>query len=113
MAQIFGRSAIVLSLPFLESFGLVPLEAMASGAIVVGFHGHGAREYATHDNGFWFPADQIEETVDAMAQVIAGLKRGDPAIAKMRDVGFATAARYSKDRTRDALKAFYGSLVGT
>jgi hypothetical protein len=28
-AAIFGESAIVLSLPFLESFGLVPLEAMA------------------------------------------------------------------------------------
>src|SRR5262245_61672476 len=36
IADIFGRSAIVLSLPFLESFGLVPLEAMGSGAIVVG-----------------------------------------------------------------------------
>jgi len=62
VAQTFGRSAVVLSLPFLESFGLVPLEAMASGAIVVGFHGNGAREYATEENGFWLPSDQIEET---------------------------------------------------
>ena len=29
IAETFGRSTIVLSLPFLESFGLVPLEAMA------------------------------------------------------------------------------------
>jgi len=38
----------------LESFGLVPLEAMASGAIVAGFHGYGGRNMLS-DNGFWFP----------------------------------------------------------
>src|SRR5262249_30646296 len=53
-AEIFGRSTIVLSLPYLESFGLVPLEAMASGAIVVGFTGYGGQEYATQENGVWF-----------------------------------------------------------
>jgi glycosyltransferase involved in cell wall biosynthesis len=111
IAEIFGRSAIVLSLPFLESFGLVPLEAMASGAIVVGFHGHGALEYATAENGFWFPSDHIEETADAVAHVIHALQARDPAILKMRDAGFATAARYSKDAARDALRAFYGPMT--
>ena len=103
IADIFGRSTIVLSLPFLESFGLVPLEAMASGAIVVGFHGHGALEYATPENGFWFPSDHIEETADALAHVIRGLQARDPAILKMLETGHATAARYSKDAARDGL----------
>ena len=111
IADIFGRSAIVLSLPFLESFGLVPLEAMASGAIVIGFHGHGALEYATAENGYWFPSDHIEQTADAIAHVIRALQMRDPAILKMRDAGFATAARYSKDATRDALRAFYGPMM--
>ena len=111
IADIFGRSTIVLSLPFLESFGLVPLEAMASGAIVVGFHGHGAREYATAENGFWFPSDHIEETADALAHVIRGLQARDPAILKMLETGHATVARYSKDAAREALRALYGPMI--
>jgi glycosyltransferase involved in cell wall biosynthesis len=110
-AEIFGRSAIVLSLPFLESFGLVPLEAMASGAIVVGFTGYGAMEYASSQNGFWFAPDHIEETADALAKVVVGLETGDRAIAAMREAGFATAARYSKERASAALAAFYGPLA--
>jgi len=110
-AEIFGRSTIVLSLPFLESFGLVPLEAMASGAIVAGFHGYGGQEYARPDNGFWFPPDHLEEVADALARIIVGLERQDPELLKMRDAGLATAAHYSKERTRAALGAFYGELI--
>lgn len=111
IADIFGRSTIVLSLPFLESFGLVPLEAMASRAIVVGFHGHGALEYATPENGFWFPSDHVEETADALARVIRSLQARDPAILEMLETGQATAARYSKDAARGALRAFYGPMI--
>ena len=110
-AEIFGRAEIVLSLPFLESFGLVPLEAMASGAIVVGFDGNGGQEYARTDNGFWFRPDRPEEAADAIAQAAEGIARGDERIKAMRDAGFATAARYNKERTRAALKKFYGGLI--
>jgi glycosyltransferase involved in cell wall biosynthesis len=110
-AEIFGRSTIVLSLPFLESFGLVPLEAMASGAIVAGFHGYGGQEYARPDNGFWFPPDHLEEVADALARIITGLESQDPELLKMRDAGLATAAHYSKERTRAALRAFYSALI--
>jgi hypothetical protein len=112
IADIFGHSTVVLSLPFLESFGLVPLEAMASGAIVVGFHGHGALEYATSENGFWFSSDHIEETADALAHVVRALQARDPAILKMLETGHATAARYSRDAARGALRAFYDPMMG-
>jgi glycosyltransferase involved in cell wall biosynthesis len=98
-------------LSFLESFGLVPLEAMASGAIVAGFHGYGGLEYASAENGFWFPPDHLEEVADALARILSGLEINDPKVAKMRDAGFTTAAGYSKDRTRAALREFYGALV--
>lgn len=111
IAEIFGRSIIVLSLPFLESFGLVPLEAMASGAIVVGFQGHGALEYATSENGFWFPSDHIEEAADALAHAIRALQAREPTILKMLETGHTTAARYNKEAARDALRAFYGPMV--
>jgi glycosyltransferase involved in cell wall biosynthesis len=111
-AAIFGESAIVVSLPFLESFGLVPLEAMASGALVTGFNGYGGQEYATPENGLWFPPDHVEETADALAKLIRGIIRNDPALERMRQAGFATAARYNKNATRAVLLEFYGPLVG-
>lgn len=110
-ADIFGRSTIVLSLPFLESFGLVPLEAMASDAIVVGFTGYGGQEYATKENGFWLAPDQMEEVADALAHVVNGLERRDPVFLQMLEAGRATAARYNKERTRAALRDFYGALM--
>lgn len=110
-AEIFGHSAIVLSLHFLESFGLVALEAMACGAIVAGFDGYGGREYATPENGVWLPPDHLEEAADALALLVQKLTRNDPEIARMRDAGLATVARYSKENARAALLEFYAPLV--
>lgn len=110
-ADILGRSAIFLSLSFFESFGLVPVEAMAAGCIVAGFDGYGGREYANPQNGFWFAPDHLEQVADALAAIVAGLEAGDAALQAMREAGAATAARYSMDGTREALREFYGRLV--
>ncbi len=110
-AEAFGESEIVLSLPFLESFGLVPLEAMASGAIVIGFDGYGGQEYASDENGFWFRPDRLEDVADAIARVVQGIAESDPLLNKMRETGFATASRYNETRTKEALRQFYGGLI--
>ena len=111
-AQLLGQSAIYLSLPYLESFGLVPLEAMASGCTVVGFHGYGGMEYASSDNGLWLRPDHLEEVVDALAGAIGRADRGDKDLLAMRDAGLATAKRYSRERTKQALKDVYGPMFG-
>jgi hypothetical protein len=110
-AEVFGESEIVLSLPFLESFGLVPLEAMVSGAIVIGFDGYGGQEYASDENGFWFRPDRLEDVADAIARVAQGIAAGDPLLKKMREAGFATAGHYNEARTKEALRQFYGGLI--
>jgi len=107
-AIILNHSAVCLSLGFLESFGLVPIEAMAAGAIVVGFHGSGGLEYATSENGIWLPPDHLEEAADALAEALSGIEKNEPRFAAMREAGFATAARYTKDRTQAALRGFFG-----
>src|SRR5262249_9529928 len=85
VADIMGRSALFLSLAYMESFALAPVEAMASGCIVVGYTGTGGLEYATPQNGLWFSPEQMEEVTDAIARPIDGLVRGDPKMLAMRE----------------------------
>ena len=113
VAETMGQSTIFLSLSRLESLGLGPLEAMASGCIVVGYHGTGGLEYATPENGLWFSPEQIEELVDALAGVIEGLGRGDVNLRKIIEGGIATASRFSKEETKQALQKVFGDLLLT
>jgi len=52
-AAILQESSIFAAFGHIEGLGLPPLEAMASGCIVVGLHGLGGAEYANPKNGFW------------------------------------------------------------
>src|SRR5437762_14104671 len=107
VARLLGSTTIYLSLPYLESFGLVPLAAMAAGCIVVGFHGYGAMEYASSENGIWLRPDHLEEVVDTLADVIARLDRDDADLRKLREAGLATAKTYNRQRTKTALEQIY------
>ncbi len=106
-ADILGRSAVFLALSQRESLGLMPLEAMASGCVVAGFHGYGGLEYASDQNGFWLRPDYLEETADALAALVQGLTASDPALAKIRAAGMATAARFNRETTVAALSTAY------
>jgi hypothetical protein len=44
-AELLRTARLFLSFSYREGFGLPPLEALASGCIVVGYHGSGGREY--------------------------------------------------------------------
>jgi hypothetical protein len=44
-ADLLRTARLFLSFSFREGFGLPPLEALACGCIVVGYHGFGGREY--------------------------------------------------------------------
>ena len=54
VARLVAGSEVFLATGLLEGLGLPPLEAMAAGALVVGFHGGGGQEYASPENGDWF-----------------------------------------------------------
>jgi len=110
VADAMRRAAVFLSLCKMETLPLTPLEAMASGCVVVGHHGNGGLEYATSENGLWFSPEQLEETVDALAAALDGVSRGDPKILALRDAGIATAARFTRERTKTTLQQVYGGL---
>jgi glycosyltransferase involved in cell wall biosynthesis len=107
VAETLGRAAIFLSLSHMESVGLVPLEAMASGCVVIGFHGHGGLEYATEANGIWTRPDDLEATADALAQAVIGIDAAETRWRDLRSAGTATAARFSKEALAQALRATF------
>jgi glycosyltransferase involved in cell wall biosynthesis len=107
-AEVLRSAKIFLSFSSMEGFGLPPLEALACGCFVVGYHGFGGREY------FHPPFATAVEDGDILAfarAVEAAIHRidGEP----FADNSFATSAsrfvfeRYSLEaERRDVLDVF-------
>jgi hypothetical protein len=102
-----GRAQWFLSLSHRESFGLPPLEAMACGAIPVGYKGDGGREYMTEANGFWAEEEDWLACVDALARAIDMVDADPQAHDAMLAAGARTVARYSPAAARTALLEFW------
>lgn len=111
VARTLGESSIFLALNRLEGFGLPPLEAMASGCLVVGFTGFGGRDYATPDNGFWCDEDNLIGCANQLHKALQMLAAGTPETRRMRANGLKTAAGYSAQRQeRELLTAIKGFI---
>ena len=111
VARRLGGSAIFLSLSRLEGVGLPPLEAMASGCLVVGFTGGGGLEFARDDNGFWCAPDDLVGAADALARA-ATMFESDPTGYKgRREAGVQTSSRYNLQRLEQELLAFWQEEV--
>jgi hypothetical protein len=96
-AATLKLAAVFLSLSYQEGLGLPPLEAMAGGALVVGFHGEGGREYATPQNGDWFDEGRYVEIVDTLAARLDAVAAGET-FAERRAAGMSTAGAFSRAR---------------
>jgi len=111
VAEIMGESAVFLSLAHLEGLPLTPLEAMASGCIVVGFTGVGGREYATSVNGFWTENEDCCQCVDDLARVLQLIAAGDPIVPSTVEAGRRTAAVFGPEPFLAALLEFWRALA--
>src|SRR5439155_21355896 len=81
-----------LTLSAAEGFGLVPLEAMAMGATVIGYDGFGGRQYMrAGDNCEVAPYPQIERVAELLIAAVADPQRS----AQLAQRGTQTAAQYS------------------
>jgi len=107
VAEVLGESSIFLSTSLYEGFGLPPLEAMACGCIVVGFHGYGGLEYTTADNGFWCEEGNLIEWVRTLGNVISLVDGGSETIHKVKEEGLKTAKEYTPDRQGKELIRFW------
>jgi Glycosyl transferases group 1 len=106
-ARLMGESTCFLSLSYKESFGLPPLEAMACNCLVAGYHGDGGREYMTNGNGWWAETGDYMACADGLADALAVLDRGGPALDARHTAMRATVERYNQTQLESALLAFW------
>lgn len=111
VARVMAASEVFLATGHLEGLGLPPLEAMAAGALVVGFTGGGGLEYATPENGDWFEDGHHFELAETVARRLDELKAGAD-FAQRRAAGRATAAKFSQAAFESDLAAAWTSIVG-
>lgn len=97
VARTLSKSSIFLSLCDQEGFGLPPLEAAVSGALVIGYTGQGANEYFESPNFRKIANGDfksfVEETLRAVEDVERGLLQSAAFDAGMTRV----KARYSRE----------------
>jgi len=110
VAEAMGSAAIFLALSRQEALPLTPLEAMASRCALVGFHGTGGKDYASHRNGHWFSPEQCEEIVDCLAGLIFDISQHAPHVDRMLDEAQKTASAYSVEATFQAVMQVYGKI---
>lgn len=109
-ADVMGETAIYAGLPWLESLGLMNLEAMASGCHVVSYVGHGGAEYVTPRNGDWIAEGDHETFVGKLADACRLFESGqeNPRMA----AGFAAAANFSQENFESNLRDAWTAILG-
>jgi hypothetical protein len=94
LLERLGEARYLLTLSLAEGFGLIPLEAMARGVVVLGFDGFGGRGYmGAGVNCQTVPYGRLEELVE-----------GAVAVVRSPDL----AERLSREAARTAMAFGYG-----
>ena len=92
-ARILRESSVFMSFGHPEGLGLPPLEAMACGCTVVGYHGVGGREYFHEPFAFPVEFGDIVLYVKTVERILAGELTSDP-----EEVSLFVHQAYSSDK---------------
>lgn len=110
-APILQESAIFIALSFTEGLGLPPLEAMAAGCLVAGFHGQGGIEYARKNNGFWVDEGDYDTFAAQIARAIETALNPE-AFEIMQSSAIETANQFSQPQFTKQLMTAWQSILG-
>ena len=108
VSRAFRSSPIFLNFPIREGFPLPPLEAMASGCIVIGYSGRGGDEYFLPEYTFKIPEGDSIEYARVVETVVAEYEGRSSQILKMASAATEfVRSEYSLERQeRDVVEVF-------
>ena len=107
VAECLRESLVFLCLSYHEGFGLPPAEAMACGAIVIGYDGFGGREYILPEFAFPVPAGNVLEFSQTVERVLAlQRERPDELRERARQAAAFVAETYSPAREEGSCSPF-------
>jgi hypothetical protein len=114
VADILRGSRIFLSFSQREGFGLPPLEALACGCMVVGFHGFGGRELFREPFALAIEDSDVVAFARAVEDVIRRVDEDPAAIAAASQAGARFALeQYSQAAERQSLVDVFGPLLAS
>ncbi len=114
VAAILRQSTFYLAIAEREGLGLPPLEAMAAGALVIGFKAGGGHDYASPDNGIWIPDGDGYALATGLAAALRRLAAAGPGVfGEFRKSALATAHCYGRETQRKALLSFWKAFLAT
>ena len=111
VASILANSTHYLALCRFEAFPLSILEAFASGCIVAGFTGFGARNYTTSDNGFWAEEDNCLDCATQLGKAVSTVIRGANAYHEMVNASISVTRRFSRSWFSDRVLQFWNQFL--
>jgi glycosyltransferase involved in cell wall biosynthesis len=114
VADLLRSSQIFLSFSQLEGFGLPPLEALACGCLVIGYHGFGGREFFRPPFGIAIEDGDVVAFARAVEDVIRLIDH-DPASAAAASKAGASFVldHYSRNAERKELLDLFAPLLQT
>jgi glycosyltransferase involved in cell wall biosynthesis len=113
VAERLGHAAIFLALNAREGIAVPGLEALASGCVVVGFHGGSGEEYMTPDVAVPIADGEIASLVLALETEMERWVKKDQAQLEMTHRGVELVnAKYTRERERaDVIRVFGEALA--
>jgi GT2 family glycosyltransferase/glycosyltransferase involved in cell wall biosynthesis len=100
--RLFNEATVFIQTSIHEGFALPPLEAMATGGVVVCTDAHGNRDYCVDEVNCLMPDATPTAVSAALSRLLA-----DPALReRLGQEGICTAAEHAWERRIDALEAF-------
>lgn len=104
VARILGESAIFVSGAEREGFGMPGAEALAAGALVVGFTGTGGAEYLSDETGVVVHDDDVVGLVEKLSSSTRAFDAGQEWVRERIERGRARVVeRYSPARLESAI----------
>lgn len=89
-----------------ETFGVVYIEALASGKPIIGTYNGGAEDIITKENGILVDIDNVEELSKGMAEIRDNIKKYDPIRIRENCVD-----KYSEKKITEKIIKVYEELI--